>query len=304
MKKKEQGPSGQRTKPKELLEDIKLYDQVGQRNGTFLFEWLHNIYSRVYLPCIDLTFKETLSLDKTRLTIFDVLVDDLADNFELRNWEALTEFVKIPWEGGNSYANEYSKIGKKIWDRSIRSIRKYPRFKELKKVFYFDLGQVMSSMEYSYLVNSYRLDNPIEEKIYPPHGCMVILHCDMDLMCSPEFDLKELRAMRVIFNLAQRVSHIGNMLNTYPKEIEEKDYSSPIISRGLRRGLLKDMKNGEILAKLKPLEKEFKDEALAIVKDIRVQEEKIESVDMKGFSDSLRKTFNNFLKRDHYWERN
>lgn len=286
-----------------LEEAVKLYKSVGPRNAEFLFRWLYNVYSKVYVPCINPKFKEILATDKTKLTVFDVLVDDLADSYKLRDGKLLEQFIQIPWNIGKRYPNEYLEAGRKIWKSCIESIRKYPRFKEFKRMFYFDLRQVLSSMEYSFLVNTINLDNQLENKIYPPHGCMVILHCDMDLMCSPDFDLRDLSNMRVIFHLAQRISHLGNMLNTYPKEIEEKDFSSPIISLATRKELVKRSRlRGYELSRIKSLEPEFKREAEECLEKLKEYENKIESVNIKGFSDSLGKLLREFINREHYWE--
>src|SRR5436853_7760202 len=93
-------------------------------------------------------------------------------------------------------------------------------------------------MIYSSLVNSLGLDNPLEMNMYSSYGCMVMLAMDMDLMCSSTFDMRDLGRMRVVGFLAQRVAHIGNMLNTYPGELAEKDVSSPIISAARNSGLI------------------------------------------------------------------
>jgi hypothetical protein len=284
------------------LEDaIRLYERVGKRNIEFLSKWLHDIYLNTFLPCIELKYKDKLALDKTKLTIFDVLVDDLVDNREMINLKLLDQFMRIPW--GVSSTSSYVNVGKSIWEDCMRSIRKYPRFEEFGRMFYFDLRQVLAAMEYSLLVNTMRLDNPIEVKIYPPHAYMVLLHCDMDLMCSPDFDMKELGNMRAIFYMAQKVAHIGNMLNTYPKEVLEKDFSCPLISLALRRGLIrKEGLDESVLPKLKKLEPLFKQEAETCIEKVRNYENKIKSVDMSGFSDALAVILEKFLSRPQYWK--
>jgi hypothetical protein len=159
-------------------------------------------------------------------------------------------------------------------------------------------------MEYSFLVNMMEMDNPLEIKVYPPHGCMVILHCDIDLMCSPNFDVKDLGNMRAVFYLAQKIAHIGNMLNTYPREVLENDFSCPLISLALRRGLIKkeEMKDESILPKMKKLEPIFKKEAEFYIKKVKDYENKIKSVDIRGFSESLNELLNRFIARPQYWK--
>ena len=284
---------------------INLYGSVGKRKGyEYLFRWLYDIYSKISLPCIDFRYKEILANDKTKLAIFDVLVDDLAD--KIRNKKLLELFIQIPWDVTKRYQNKYLEVGKIIWKSCITSIRKYPRYREFKEIFYFDLQQVLNSMKYSFLVNTFDIGNPVENKIYSHHGCMVILHCDMDLMCSPEFDKAELWKLRPVFYHMQKICHIGNMLNTYPREIIEKDFSSPIISLGIRKGLItkKDViENPEnALKKLKKLEVYFKKEVRKHLREIRKYVRDIESVDLGELPKKLEIVFNCFLERRRYWE--
>ena len=285
---------------------IGLYNSVGCRNGNYLFRWLHNIYEFFYLSSIDPPYKEILATDKTKLTIIDVLVDDLADNYKLRDQELLEKAIRIPWNPTEKYQDEYLEVTRKIWMDVINSIKKYPRYDEFKELFFFDLEQSFDSMRYSFLVNTIKINNELEDRLYIPHGVMVILHTDMDLMCSPNFDKNELWKLRPILHWAQDICHIGNMLNTYPREVKEMDFSSPIISLGLRKNLItkseiiRDPKNAT--GKLKILESHFKSRVEENFKKIKKQSENIESVDIKEFANKLRRVFESFLERKHYWE--
>jgi hypothetical protein len=178
----------------------------------------------------------------------------------------------------------------------------YPRYKEFKRIFYFDLRQVLNSMEYSFLVNTCNISNYVEDKIYLPHGCMVILHCDMDLMCSRSFNMDELGNMRIIFHFAQKIAHIGNMLNTYPREILEKDLSSPIISLAIRKNIIDKNLDPTDLQKIKNLEGLFKKKVEVYLEKIKKYESKINSVNIVGFSDRIKELFKAFINRKHYWE--
>ena len=284
-----------------LNKAIELYQSVGERNANYLFRWISKVYDKLYLPCIDSGFRKNLVLDKTKLTIFDVLVDDLADNFQMRNEKLLGQFIRIPWNNTAKYSNAYLETGRKIWTSCINSIKKYPRFQEFKSMFYFDLMQVMNSMQYSFLVNTIGMDNQTENRRYLPHGCMVVLHCDMDLMCSPEFDVAELGAIREVFLLAQKIVHYGNMLSTYPREIKEKDFSSPIISYAVRNGLVKqgNMPSEKIL---REVEKIFIDEAHDARDQMLSFAQNIKSVDVTKVVEGYFNVFQSFLKRDRYWE--
>ena len=289
-----------------LDEAIELYKSVGPRNADFLFPWLYQVYDRTYLPSIDLKFKEDLTLDKTKLTIFDVLVDDLADNAKIRNKRLLEQAVRIPWNGSQKFDNPYLRVTKKVWQDCISSIRQYPRYDDFKDIFFFDLDQVMNSMRYSFLINTADFSNITEDKLFLNHGVMVILHCDMDLMCSPHFNYEELNKLRPILYCVQDVAHIGNMLNTYPKEIAEVDLSSPIISMGLREGLIDKsivIKDPEFaLASLESLISHFEERMNDNLNQIKNYAGDIKSIDIEDFYFRLKDVWDAFLKRPRYWE--
>jgi hypothetical protein len=293
--------------PKYSLEDsILLYKSVAPRNADYLFPWLYSVYDKTYLPSIDINFKDVLSLDKTKLTIFDVLVDDLADNAKLRDRRLLEEAIRIPWNGNKTSNDTYIIVTKKIWIDCIESIRNYPRYEEFKDIFYFDLDQVMNSMRYSYLVNTSDFSSMIEDELYLNHGVMVILHCDMDLMCSPNFNFEELKKLRPILHWVQDVAHIGNLLNTYPKEIQEADFSSPIISLGVREGLIdkSTIINDPEYAKanLLPLVSRFEQRMIDNLEKIKNNAVSIKSINLIDFYNRLKEVWEAFLNREQYWD--
>jgi hypothetical protein len=301
------GPTSQlqhlRTSSMTLEEAIELYKSVGKRNADYLFHWLHNIYSRITLPMVSPEYKSILALDKAKMAMFDVIADDLADNSASRDPVALDRFLQIPWQKDIA-GGLHVEVGKKLWEDCIKSVRDYPRFKEFENVFYFDLRQVVSGMEYSYLANTIEMANPIDNRIHVPHGCMVMLHCDLDLMCSPRFDIADLGTMRMIFHMAQRVAHIGNLLNTYPREVLEKDLSCPLISLALRKGLItkEDLNDELILPKISVLESTFREEAEKYIRRAARYEKQVRSVNMIGFSAALKALLDTFVARPQYWK--
>jgi len=278
----------------ELEEVIRLYRSIGRRNTEY-FQWIHNVYSWICLPCVSFDYRKVLGEDKTKMAVFDVMLDDLADNYDTRSQVLLEEFLQIPWQNTRS-KHEYLEAGVTIWEDYIGSVVSYPRFREFERLFYLDLRQVFTSMIYSSLVNSLGLDNPLEMNMYSSYGCMVMLAMDMDLMCSSTFDMRDLGRMRAVGFLAQRVAHIGNMLNTYPGELAEKDLSSPIISAALHRGLIEkeDLGDLSVLPRLSKLEGIFKKKAQWYIQKVSIHEKKISSVNIRGFADFLTKLMDRF----------
>jgi len=291
----------------DLNDTIELYKLVGERNADFLFHWIYNIYDRIHLPSIQNEYKQILNLTKTKLGIFNVLIDDLADNSKIRNKELLEKCMVIPWNFNEKYNNRYLETVRTIWEDCIKSIEEFPRFNKFEDVFYFDLFQFMNCNKYSYLVNTKKTSNFTEDKIYLHHGVMVLLHCDLDLMCSPNFDYNELGKLREILYYVQDYIHIGNMLSTYTREVEELDVSSPIISLALRRGLIErnllttDPEYAlESLIPLIPIyQKRMKENLSSINKYIN----EINSIDLQDFYQRLKSVGDAFLSRKQYWKK-
>jgi len=161
-------------------------------------------------------------------------------------------------------------------------------------------------MRYSYLSNEVGFDNYIEDEFFINHGVMGILHADMDLMCSPLFDKNEINKIRPILYWVQDIIHIGNLINTYPREMEEEDFSSPIISFGLRENIInrdiiiKDPQ--EALKKLSSVIPYFKDRVEERFRRIKLCTDTVKSVDVLVYYNKLNKVWNDFSKRDNYWE--
>ena len=274
----------------ELGEVLDLYKSVGRRNIEY-FAWIHDVYSWITLPSVSFDCRKDLGDDKTKLTVFDILVDDLADNYETRSYPLLQRLANIPWQSRDEITetDPYFDVGRRIWEDSISSLSGYPRFNEFERIFYFDLRQVLSSMMYSYLGNTARIENPIETNFYSSYGCLVEVAMDMDLMCSPAFDMRELGPMRTVACLAQKIAHVGNMLTTYPSEVVERDVSSPIISLALRKGIIREDELGDKAAvpKVSKLEWVFKNKAYSYIKKVAEYEKEIRSINIRGFSNYL-----------------
>jgi hypothetical protein len=281
----------------ELSELIDLYKSVGRRNIDY-FAWIHDVYSWITLPSVSFDWKRVLGEDKTKLTIFDILADDLADNRTTRSYSLLQEFAEIPWKekAGAAGTSVYLDVGRRIWDDSLSSVSCYPRFKEFERILYFDLRQVLSSMMYSYLANTEGIENPIETSFYSSYGCLVEVAVDLDLMCSPAFDMRELGLVRTVACLAQKVAHVGNMMTTYPSEVLESDVSSPIVSLALRKGVIRhdDLGDASTIPKLSKLEWVFKSRAHSYIRKVADCEKEIRSINLRGFSVFLTELIDKF----------
>ena len=281
----------------ELTEVLDLYKSVGRRNIDY-FAWIHDVYSWITLPSVSFDRRKVLGEDKTKLAIFDILADDLADNYTTRSFAMLEQLTKIPWQAEDTSVetNDYLQVARKVWEDLISSVSLYPRFGEFERIFYFDLRQVLSSMLYSYLANTEGIENPVETNFYSSYGCVVELAMDMDLMCSPAFDMKELGPMRTVASLAQKIAHIANLLTTYPSELVERDVSSPIISLAMRKGLIRKEELGDkaVLPRLSKLEWIFKNKAYTYIRRVAEYEKEVRSLNIRGFSGYLAELLERF----------
>jgi len=283
----------------EINDIIALYKTVGHRNADYLFRFLHDIHSKSTLSCVDPNIEEILAKDKTLLVAVNVLVDDVADNSAFRDRSTLDQCIQIPWSAAREGENKYAALTREIWTNLAEAIRKYPRFEEFRGWFNFDMRQFFSSVDYSFLINTTDIGSEREEQIYTPHNVVVMPAYDMDLMCSPKFAIGELRQMRDVAHLAQKVIYIGNMINTYSKDFAEGDYSNPLIAGAIRKGLVQ---RGELPDEhiLRALEAPFKNEAARLLQEI--SESTLQSVDVGKIAKDCSKAFKAFLNQKPYWK--
>ncbi|MBC8183525.1 hypothetical protein H8E88_20725 [candidate division KSB1 bacterium] len=232
----------------DLDQVLEIYESVGHRNSQ-LFRWLHeHLYTKLRLSSVPSFFMEDLRLLKTKSAVFITLVDDIADNQQFRDKNLLNALIEIPFrDKPDSIDSDYYRATWEIWSDIKKTMEKYPRYSEFKHVLEFDLKLAMMSQEYSIMVNTDRsVANVVENEIYGPHGTLVMAQGTIDLMCSPGFDIKELGLLREILMIGQKVAQLCNMINTYLREIDEEDISSPIIINALLENPdveIKELKN-------------------------------------------------------------
>ena len=120
--------------------------------------------------------------------------------------------------------------------------------------------------------------------------------------------MSELNNVHAVFTIAQKVMCIGNMLNTYPREIREKDISSPIMMLALEKGLYKyqdimrDDFEKKVLSKVKKLEKHFKALVPKYLNEIRRYRKRVQCFNVEDFVEALNYVYQMFIKRPQYWE--
>jgi len=235
--------------PKELEKWVKEYEKVGDRQR-FIWKWTYVGWKALTLPTVAKKYRNLVCITKTASIILNVLVDDLADR--RKNKKMLEEAWNIcfKYENNNKWTKcthfkfsrkeqEYLELIKKIWNFLNSLIKKYPQYKELEDFFLYDYHQFFNSIEYGYLINkNFNFINLIECEVYSPHNMQGIIGMDMDLMCSPGFNIEEIGFFREIIWRAQQMGRIGNSVTTWEREIFEEDFSSDIFAFVLKHKLI------------------------------------------------------------------
>ncbi|MFG0335944.1 MAG: hypothetical protein ACF8TS_21510 [Maioricimonas sp. JB049] len=228
------------------------YETVGHRNQ-YLWKWCQYGIDLTTLPCVDPQTREDVCDTKLLSVIICVLLDDVADRRGSRDWlEALLAAVRAR-EGDESNLSEEERrhvaVTRSLWDDYAGRIAGYSRYDEYRDIWLFDLEQFFNTMRYAALVN----DNPemmncAEHDLYTPHNMLMVSFGTLDLMCSEQFDPRELGTLREALWHAQTMGRIGNVISTWRREIPDRDFSAGIFARAVARGAI----NSEELQSLNP----------------------------------------------------
>ncbi len=255
--------------PLELQKWIQEYEKVSNRDP-FIWKWIHHIIPLITLPIVTKEYQKSVVNTKScALIVFAVLFNDAADI--LKNKHLLNELLKIPFleknikfDRLNQQEREYLIFTKKLWEHVLRTAKQYPRYQEFRKFFDYDILQILMSNEYDYLVaTNHSFGNRIESWLYPPHTMGGMVCADFDLMCSHQFDIKDLGKIREIVWHAQKMARIGNWISTWEREIDENDFTSKVFIDVVNLGILT----------IDKIKKENKQEIIQKIKASKIEEE-------------------------------
>jgi hypothetical protein len=163
-------------------------------------------------------------------------------------------------------------------------------------------------MRYAHFVNTTpNVSNLLENRTYGHHSMIVILTGLMDLMNIKTFDLEEFPKIRKILYYSQQLARIGNMMNTYPREIIEKDVSSEIMTLAIenkalsREAIQNDKNTQEKLKKISKLENNFEKLWATLYSEIEKTGKEIKSLDVKEFLKERKFIQDKYNTRVQYW---
>ncbi len=234
---------------------VERYEAVGQR-PQFLWKWCLKGLELTAIPCVDPDLSDWNNNTKLLAVMFDVLLDDIADN--TTDLVFLKKLHEIVFTGRISDINsiptkkrDYAQFAISVWEEIDSRARKTPRFSEYEELLRFDQMQVVNAIQYSALINgNYRAINLTEHDMYSPHNMDMMVHGTLDLMCSSDFDASQLGYVRSLLWNASCMGRIGNLITTWERELYEKDFSSGVYALAIDEGYVTQ----EELYTLKPEE--------------------------------------------------
>ncbi len=229
----------------ELLAWVERYSQVGIRNK-YLWNWCWRGVEVTTLSCVPESQRAELADTKVLGVMLDVLLDDVAD--ENGSSDFLECLLAIPYGPQISQKalqpftpaqRAYAELTQAVWVEIQRRVERYPRHQEFAAALQFDYRQLLNAMRYSLLLNSDpSLLNLTEHDLYLPHNMHMMISATMDVMCSTDFDHRELGALREAIWRAQYMGRIGNLVTTWEREIDEQDYTSGVFASAVSSGSL------------------------------------------------------------------
>ena len=229
--------------PLELQKWVKEYEKVGERDE-FLWRWAYRTFQILTYSSVVKKYQKPVKKIKFLILMFIVLLDDVSD--KMKNKTLSNIILQIPSRGNDlkiaqtsQRETQYIEFAIKIWHYIEITIQKYPRYKEFKGVFDFDIIQMLNAMKYANLLNkNHYLINTVENWMYFSHNMQGMISCTVDLMCSPKLDVGEVGFIREITWYAQQMTRVGNWINTWGREVEENDFTSVIFAYAIKDNII------------------------------------------------------------------
>jgi hypothetical protein len=221
---------------------VALYEEVGARD-VYLWQWCAHGVELTTIPSVSQALRAHVRDTKVLSIILCVLLDDVADEhgdgdfldalLELSSFERSNE---IQLAGSQA---RHAEITRSLWSEYWTRVASYPRYGEFGAVLKYDLQQFQNTMRYSSLINGrpYLL-NLAEHELYTSHNMMIVSFSTLDLMCSPDFPLGEVGALREMAWHAQCMGRYGNLLSTWRRELANGDFTSGVFAHAIATGHL------------------------------------------------------------------
>ncbi|MBB6647532.1 hypothetical protein [Halobellus ruber] len=235
--------------PPEIQELLEEYESIPDARSRFIWKWIHRLAPRNTMPFVDDGHAAAVATDKTMLVLFITLLDDLVEKRgDYGTFDAITSLVRSGGIGAGSAVpnatdadvdEEYAAFAARVWGRLEERIRRGSRYDRYAPLYRFDVGQVLTAIEYSTLaIERPELATPSDLRRYETHNMGVCAFADIDLMHATVGLDGELSAFRDAVHTAQRMARIGNWLSTWERELGEGDCSSGVVVAAIERGIV------------------------------------------------------------------
>ena len=231
--------------PPDLAAIADMYDTAVGHRDTFLWKWFHYLNPSVRLATVQTCYERKVQDDKTLLTVYVTLLDDLIDK---RNDRAtFQEASKLPFDRCDAKPDRPGvdegclSLARGVWEELERSLRTAPQFSEFYDLFQFDLRQTMNAVRHAYILNNYPYTaNMTEAYAYGSHNMVMFAFADIDLMHSVRFNREEFSELRTVLWAAQAMARIGNWVSTWERELSEGDFTSGVLVYAYENDIVSD----------------------------------------------------------------
>jgi len=224
-------------KLKESLEHIEesMSTIAPHRKPELFNEFLIQGYSALCLNTVPSSLTSETLRAKLCLGSLITLYDDFADRADMANPELLEMLYLLnfknmtPDKCSQLYPHNVLGFAQSLFLEMRCILKSLPNYSSLLDLLNFDLMQFYNANQYSSLLTANpEIHSSFENSLYGHHNMGMVMASTMDLMALPNFDPRELGAIREVFLLGQRMGRIFNILATHKRETAEEDVTSEL----------------------------------------------------------------------------
>jgi hypothetical protein len=202
---------------------------------------------------------------KCNLGMLITLMDDFADNPQLRNKKLLEKLYRVPFDDEFIDYELCSAEERKICALALKLraniksiIQSLPGFGPYYDVFKFDFEQILRANQYSELITDLpEIINPEECSQYGPYNMGMVLAGMIDLMSCPSV-VDPLGVLRQTFIIGQRHARLSNVITTLNRERAENDQTNEIVALSNYYGTTVDTQRREAESEMTELIEQLK----------------------------------------------
>lgn len=231
------------TLPVVVRELVERYnEQIGIRDE-FLWQWIYSAFPSFTLNTVRQEDFEQVRTEKTILTMFITIIDDLAetthDSATFLEAQKVAHPTATPLSDHSAVNADILAFIEHVWETLQETLTTAPQYSTYNQHYTFDLNQALNSIEYSEFIS----DNPgianiTESWAYGSHNMVMYAYTDIDLMHSPQIPETDVRELRKFLYDIQKMARIGNWVSTWEREIHSRDFAAGIVVKALEDGVV------------------------------------------------------------------